>query len=545
MVTFRVSLCYGCASLGQVSFPVSSEIASRHRHLDAKWCPGRFGSAALPLQLEIAMDAVAIALTVWSVVAQANEQATPEFADRGRTPSDDVPLLQPSYSPSPALPVAPIQVPLPSLFAPGWAFRFPANVLLPTLETAVFNVGLNQFDRVALQASYAQVQWSTVENNFSHPALTISNDDIFINYLGHAYMGTVPFNAARSLGLNFWESLPFAEVSILAWEWTGENHVPYTNKIIESGMGGPLWGEAFHRISVLALENGEVPKPVSAVFALALDPGGTINYGFFRRPDDSIDRTLWRAELYGGALGFAPSFAAGNTQALFGVDMVYGLPDGSAGCVQPFDTFSLRADAGGGGGPLTFDESIWGLIVGCRIPSAVVPAEWGLVGLSDFATGPGFRVAAESVGPGLVLVARPFSHLRLRADALATFVVMGAAGTTLQTDNVSPPDLPNGQALYSEGPGAEGMAEVEAIIAEVISLRATGRSWWILSLTTPGGGVARVETMGLRLELRLPAHQLIIAEATYAARQPARSTESPQSGWLGFVGWGVQMGRDW
>ena len=59
-------------------------------------------------------------------------------------------------------------------------------------------------------------------------------------------------NSARSQGLTFWESAPYAAIGSLEWEFLGEREPPALNDLIATTMGGICIGEITYRISEAA-----------------------------------------------------------------------------------------------------------------------------------------------------------------------------------------------------------------------------------------------------------------------------------------------------
>ncbi|MHC2993881.1 hypothetical protein OB13_20715, partial [Pontibacter sp. HJ8] len=94
----------------------------------------------------------------------------------------------------------------------------------PLWKPAVQVIGVNAlfmgFNRYVTKADYGYVSPSTWKRNLrSEPEW--DTDEFGINFLGHPYQGTLYFNAARSQGYNYWQSLPFAVGGSLTWEYFG------------------------------------------------------------------------------------------------------------------------------------------------------------------------------------------------------------------------------------------------------------------------------------------------------------------------------------
>ena len=133
--------------------------------------------------------------------------------------------------------------------AGGWS-----PFLTAGLEVTGINAFVHLFDRFVLDADYAQTTMHTWRRNFSH-GFVWDNDQFSTNLFAHPYHGNLYFNAARSSGLNFWQSAPFAMGGSLMWEFLGEREPPAINDLLATTMGGISIGEVMHRVSSVILND--------------------------------------------------------------------------------------------------------------------------------------------------------------------------------------------------------------------------------------------------------------------------------------------------
>ncbi len=75
------------------------------------------------------------------------------------------------------------------------------------------------------------------------------------NQYSHPYHGSMYYNAARSNGYSYWESIPFAFAGSYMWEFFGETHHPAINDWIATSVGGTFLGESLWRLSSMVLDN--------------------------------------------------------------------------------------------------------------------------------------------------------------------------------------------------------------------------------------------------------------------------------------------------
>lgn len=119
-------------------------------------------------------------------------------------------------------------------------------------EATGINVFVHCFDRFALNADFAQTTMRTWSDNFKN-GFVWDNDVFSTNLFMHPYHGNLYFNSARSQGLTFWESAPYAMLGSLEWEFLGEREPPAINDLIATTMGGICIGEITNRISRIIL----------------------------------------------------------------------------------------------------------------------------------------------------------------------------------------------------------------------------------------------------------------------------------------------------
>jgi len=123
-------------------------------------------------------------------------------------------------------------------------------------EMTGINVGVQLFDRWALNSDFAQTTLNSLKHNFTD-GMVWDNDYFITNLFAHPYHGNLYFNAARTNGLSFWESAPYALGGSLMWEFLGETEPPAINDIIATSMGGIAIGEMTHRLSRTFLDDSD------------------------------------------------------------------------------------------------------------------------------------------------------------------------------------------------------------------------------------------------------------------------------------------------
>ena len=114
-------------------------------------------------------------------------------------------------------------------------------------EVTGINAAVQLFDRYVTREEFAQTTLRSIRRNFTD-GMVWDNDVFITNLFAHPYHGNLYFNAARTNGLTFWESAPYALGGSLMWEFLGETEPPAINDIIATTCGGMAIGEMTHRL---------------------------------------------------------------------------------------------------------------------------------------------------------------------------------------------------------------------------------------------------------------------------------------------------------
>lgn len=243
-------------------------------------------------------------------------------------------------------------------------------------EVTAINAFVHLVDRYPLNKDYAQVTWSDLGHNFK-TGFVWDNDGFSTNLSAHPYHGNLYFNAARSNGLNFWESAPFALSGSLMWEFLGENEPPAINDLFATTFGGIALGEVTHRISRLILNNKErgFRRFLREFAATVINPMGGLNriidgdawkinntdYMYYDRAHLPIDLSVSRGFRY---LSDAGGMFRGEFNPYLNIFLEYGDPLGEDS-TRPYDFFFIETTIGLSGNQPLFNRlhllgQIWG-----------------------------------------------------------------------------------------------------------------------------------------------------------------------------------------
>ena len=240
-------------------------------------------------------------------------------------------------------------------------------------EATAINVGVQLFDRYALKSDFAQTTLRTLKRNFTD-GMVWDNDFFITNLFAHPYHGNLYFNAARTNGLTFWESAPYALGGSLMWEFLGETEPPAINDVIATSMGGMAIGEMTHRLSRTVLDDRDrgfrrflreavatIANPIQGLHRIISGDAWRVRSDHYRYHDyskipvDVAFSTGWRYLADDGAL------FRGVHAPYLNMVLTYGTPVDGERHTTPYDFFDVDATISmGGGQPLVNNLQIVG-----------------------------------------------------------------------------------------------------------------------------------------------------------------------------------------
>ena len=229
-------------------------------------------------------------------------------------------------------------------------------------EATGINVGVQLFDRYALNSDFAQTTLNSLKRNFTD-GMVWDNDFFITNLFAHPYHGNLYFNAARSNGLSFWESAPYALGGSLMWEFLGETEPPAINDVIATTCGGIAIGEMTHRLSRTVLDDRDrggirflreaaatIINPIQGLHRIFSGDAWRVRSDHYRYHDFSkipVDMSFsvgWRYLADNGAL------FRGIHAPYVNITLMYGTPVDGERRTTPYDFFDLEMNAAFGGG---------------------------------------------------------------------------------------------------------------------------------------------------------------------------------------------------
>jgi hypothetical protein len=399
------------------------------------------------------------------------------------------------------------------------------SLLVPILEVPALNLIFWSAAKVA-GAEYAQISLQTMKDHLLHGPWKWDEDIYFLNEFGHPYQGSLAFTAARSSGIGFWGSIPFAFASSAMWELLMETDAPSRNDIITTPIGGVMLGEALHRLSLLVLDDGP-PSLLRSLVSFAIEPVGGFNRSAFgRKRGDFFSRPPYYARFSVGVNANVNNYqdVAGvhqesdlGPQMHLGVEVIYGMPgDEDWQYDRPFDHFVLYSELGVS---REFYGAFFirGLLVGQDYAVGRFHGLWGLFGGYDFASPSTLRVATVNLGIGTSVRYKISDDLCLLPTLIVSGVPFGAGG------GIATPVV---QRDYHYGFGLQQLIELQLIRRDVGRVVLNERAYAI-SGQFVAEGWEKVAYLSLAAELRLFAHNAIGVEGFIADRMASYRGPSP------------------
>lgn len=339
-----------------------------------------------------------------------------------------------------------------------------SSVLVPAVEVIGLNVGLWAVAKARGQ-SWAQISPQTMWDHLRQGPWIWDDDPYLPNELGHPYQGSLSFSAARSSGLGFWTSVPFAFVSSGSWELFMEVESPSKNDLITTTVGGIVLGEILHRLSLQILDSGSPTWP-RWLFSSLVDPMGAFNRYFFgRRANDFYPHTSRYARFLGGFTSKVVNYAevggvierrSLSPQLVAGFDIISSLPgNGRLELRRPFDHFEASARVAF---MSEFQATAFlrGMLRGWHYGAERFRGFWGFYTGYDFSNQSSLRIATVNVGVGSSAQLQLGDKLYLLPTLIVSGIPFGGGGTLSSSV---------GNRDYQIGPGFQAFLRLSLVRA--------------------------------------------------------------------------------
>ena len=149
---------------------------------------------------------------------------------------------------------------------------------------AAIELGLGEavtfsIDRFIRHTDFTKISFKTIGYNLKPGNWGWDADDFSTNQIGHPFHGSVYFNAFRSNGYSFWQSIPASVAGSYIWETAGETTGPSVNDFINTGFGGTMLGEVTHRLAnrIVNSRSRGFKRQAGEVVAFIINPSNGLN----------------------------------------------------------------------------------------------------------------------------------------------------------------------------------------------------------------------------------------------------------------------------
>lgn len=293
------------------------------------------------------------------------------------------------------------------------------------IKTFGLNVGVWAFDRYAMNEDFAKISIHSIRRNIKK-GFVWDNDQFSTNLFAHPYHGNLYFNAARSNGLNFWESAPYAFAGSLMWEIAAEVEPPAINDLMATTIGGIALGEMTHRMSALVLDDSKrgFPRVAREFLGTLICPMRGLNrmisgdmwkvkrshYKYHNYERIPVHFTIGAGDRY---LADDNHFSKGDHNPYLEFRIVYGNAFDKEN-TQPYDYFKARASFGlSSNQPLINQINLMGKLWGVPLKTSTgmemmfgVFQHFNYYDSEEVITGTGripYKISeAASLGPGMI-----------------------------------------------------------------------------------------------------------------------------------------------
>ncbi len=359
------------------------------------------------------------------------------------------------------------------------------NYWLPAVEVIGLNLGVWAYSEYLTSEGWSNISWETVKNNFK-TGFKWDVDGYLMNQFWHPYHGSNYFNLARSNGLGFWESAPYAFGGSLMWEFFMENEAPSYNDIVNTPVTGIILGEISFRVSNLIIDESAVglERFLREFSSTIIDPMQGFNRlirGDMWKAGKPNKRSKFNVIVSSGVHNVFFSSKINNSKSYVAlrVDLNYGDQFSVSDHEKPFDYFTLHTEVNIAPGDNIVGIFASGVIWDSKLK--LFEKSKNIIGIYkevDIHINTVYKLSATSV-TGQIINTVPLSEsVSLQNYFGLSAILMGA--TNSQYASESGKD-------YNIGPGASAKIGAKAIFKNFGEIYSNYKRFWIHTLSGAEG----------------------------------------------------------
>jgi hypothetical protein len=377
-------------------------------------------------------------------------------------------------------------------------------ITVPIFKVIVANAEVWAIDRYVFNYDYSRIGFNSWKNNIKQ-GWEWDNDRFGVNFFGHPYTGGGYFNAGRSTGFTFYESIPFAAFGSVLWEYFGETTRPSYSDFLNTTINGAFGGEILYRLSSNVLDDRTTgaERVLREATAAILSPSRFTSRLFQGKLFEVVDQEVYQKEvlnttIYGGGhlVNESNKFASGPISEIMGLQFEYGNPFEQRDR-KPYDVFKLRGELNFGVGRKIIDNTTgYGLLFGSNYNGGNTEMLLGAFQQYDYWDNSIFELGAIGIGGGAITKITFSPQTNLFTTFHLAFVPL--AGNS----SIQGPDTLSKFRDYNYGGGAEAELETSLNLWNRVRASLIGNYYWVHTYVgLPGNNFVGIVKPKITLEV--------------------------------------------
>jgi hypothetical protein len=356
-----------------------------------------------------------------------------------------------------------------------------SSLWMVALRVSLANVTTFAIDRYILNYSFSRVGFNSWNYNIQKE-WEWDQDRFGMNYFFHPFSGGMYFNGARANGYSFFESVPFAALGSLEWEYFGETTRPSYNDLINTTINGSFLGEMFYRLGsdILDDQTTGANRFFREMVVAIMTPTrffSRLLQGKLTRltPEEVYQEEPLNITIAAGYHKVNPGTIienGGTSSFNVNLNLDYGNPFEKISR-KPFDFFKIRTDFDFGVGRKIIDNITgYGMLFGGNVQTGKLEMLTGLFQHMNFFDNNTFELGTMAFGPGIISKLPLSKSTSLYTNIHVDLVPFGALSKRMGiSDTAQVRD-------YDYSGGAEAKIEMAFNIGGWVSLSFIGYYWW-------------------------------------------------------------------
>ena len=231
------------------------------------------------------------------------------------------------------------------------SFKISKKKFIPLVESIASNALINRINVWVQDADWARISLQSWGNNIKH-GFESDGDKFGTNFLLHPLQGSLYYNAARSCGYSYWQSIPNVVVGSFMWEFLGETQYASEIDVNTTTLGGVYLGEISYRLTRSLTNNHDKRrfKPLRKITAFLINPLSQINSWLYRDVKQYLNHKNYSYTPIRSMVGIGANLPYGNilsgnlsTRFQLSYQIEYGDLFSRKSKYTPFDFFYLKS----------------------------------------------------------------------------------------------------------------------------------------------------------------------------------------------------------